>query len=194
MRFIPKVNGLLQRNLAESSVSACSYLAAVNQKLLFAKKLTQLVDSAQVSLNDRHVQAVIAQSIATQLYHAWNWHIKDVASNYKVKDPSVIQSVDDLVDVLKADGKEPGEATELKNLFDSPSSWVRDLVDAYSHLVDLPEIRKAEMDVDRLPVLALESGLGGGKKIVDWNLSTAKNWSKQMVELVDRQREMMIEF
>jgi hypothetical protein len=175
-------------------VSSCSYLAAVNQKLLFAKKLTQLVDSAQGSVNDRHVQAVIAQSIATQLYHAWNWHIKDVASNYKVKDPSVIKSVDDLVEILKADGKEPGEATELKNLFDSPTSWVRDLVDAYSQLADLPEIRKAEMDVDRLPVLALESGLGGGKKIVDWNLSTAKNWSKQMVELVDRQREMMIEF
>ena len=194
MRFIPKVNGLLQRNLAVSRVSACSYLAAVNQKLLFAKKLTQLVDSAQGSVNDRHVQAVIAQSIATQLYHAWSWHIKDVASNYKVKDPSVIKSVDDLVEILKADGKEPGEATELKNLFDSPTSWDRDLVDAYSQLADLPEIRKAEMDVDRLPVLALESGLGGGKKIVDWNLSTAKNWSKQMVELVDRQREMMIEF
>ena len=194
MRFIPKVNGLLQKNLAVSSVSACSYLAAVNQKLLFAKKLTQLVDSAQGSVNDRHVQAVIAQSIATQLFYAWNWHIKDVASNYKVKDPSAIKSVDDLVEILKADGKEPGEATELKNLFDSPTSWVRDLVDAYSQLADLPEIRKAEMDVDRLPVLALETGLGGGKKIVDWNLSTAENWSKQMVELVDRQREMMIEF
>ena len=50
------------------------------------------------------------------------------------------------------------------------------------------------MDVDRLPVLALESGLSGGKKIIDWNLSTAVHWSKQMVELVDRQREMMIEF
>ena len=187
------VNGLSQRSLAVSRVSACSYLAAVNQKLLFAKKLTQLVDSAQGSVNDRHVQAVIAQSIATQLYHAWNWHIKDVASNYKVKDPSVIQSVDDLVDILKADGKKPGEATELKNLFDSPTSWVRELVDAYSQLADLPEIRKAEMDVDRLPVLALETNVGG-KKITDWNLTTAVNWSKQMVELVDRQREMMIEF
>jgi hypothetical protein len=175
-------------------VSACSYLAAVNQKLLFAKKLTQLVDSAEGSANDRHVQAVIAQSIATQLYHAWNWHIKDVASNYKVKDPSAINSVDDLVEILKADGKEPGEATELKNLFYSPTSWVRELVDAYFQLADLPEIRKAEMDVDRLPVLALETGAAGGKKIIDWNLSTAINWSKQMVELVDRQREMMIEF
>ena len=193
MHFTLRVNGLSQRSLAVSRVSACSYLAAVNQKLLFAKKLTQLVDSAQGSVNDRHVQAVIAQSIATQLYHAWSWHIKDVASNYKVKDPSVIQSVDDLVDVLKADGKEPGEATELKNLFDSPTSWVRELVDAYSQLADLPEIRKAEMDVDRLPVLALETNLGG-KKITDWNLTTAVNWSKQMVELVDRQREMMIEF
>jgi hypothetical protein len=175
-------------------VSACSYLAAVNQKLLFAKKLIQLVDSAEGSANDRHIQAVIAQSIATQLYHAWNWHIKDVASNYKVKDPSAINSVDDLVDILKADGKEPGEATELKNLFYSPTSWVRELVDAYFQLADLPEIRKAEMDVDRLPVLALETGAAGGKKIIDWNLSTAINWSKQMVELVDRQREMMIEF
>ena len=186
-------NGLLQRNLVVSNLSACSYLAAVNQKLLFAKKLTQLVDSAEGSVNDRHVQVVIAQSIATQLYHAWNWHIKDVASNYKVKDPSVIKSVDDLVEVLKADGKEPGEATELKNLFDSPDSWVRELADAYSQLADLPEIRKAEMDVDRLPVLVLETNIGG-KKITDWNLSTAVNWSKQMVELVDRQREMMIEF
>lgn len=188
------VSGQSQRKRAVSRVSACSYLAAVNQKLLFAKKLTQLVDSAEGSINDKHVQAVVAQSIVTQLYFAWTWHIKDVASNYKVKDPSVINSVDDLVDILKADGKEPGEATELKNLFYSSTSWVRDLVDAYTQLADLPEIRKAEMDVDRLPVLALESGLGGGKKIIDWNLSTAIKWSKQMVELVERQREMMIEF
>lgn len=188
------VSGQSQRNLEVSKVSACSYLAAVNQKLLFAKKLTQLVDSAEGSINDKHVQTVVAQSIATQLYFAWNWHIKDVASNYKVKDPSLINSVDDLVDILKADGKEPGEATELKNLFHSPTSWVRELVDAYAQLADLPEIRKAEMDADRLPVLALEMDLGGGKKSINWNLSTAVNWSKQMLELVERQREMMIEF
>ena len=106
----------------------------------------------------------------------------------------IINSVDDLVDILKADGKEPGEATELKNLFYCPTSWVRELVDAYAQLADLPEIRKAEMDADRLPVLALETDLGGGKKSIDWNLSTAVNWSKQMLELVERQREMMIEF
>lgn len=175
-------------------MGSCSYLAAVNQKLLFAKKLTQLVDRAEGSVNDKHIQAVVAQSITTQLYHAWIWHIKDVASNYKVKDPSAITSVDDLVNSLKADGKEPGEATELKNLYYSPTSWLRELIDAYLQLSDLPEIRKAEMDIDRLPVLALESGMGGGKKTANWNLSAALNWSKQMVELVDRQREMMVEF
>ena len=103
-------------------MSTCSYLSAVNQKLLFAKKLIKLIEANKAAFNDRHMQVAITQSITLHLGQAWVWHLQDVASNYKVKDPSIIQSVDDLEQSLLADGKQPAESTELKQLFYSDDS------------------------------------------------------------------------
>jgi hypothetical protein len=169
-------------------VSTCSYLSAVNQKLLFAKKLIKLIEANKPAFNDRHMQVAIAQSITLHLGQAWAWHLQDVASNYKVKDPSIIQSVDDLEQSLLAEGKRPAESTELKQLFYS------DMLYGFSQLSSLPVIRKAEMDVDRLPMLSLDDVSNSKRKAVDWHLTMAIDWSKKMNELVERHRDMMIEF
>ncbi|MDG2018498.1 MAG: hypothetical protein P8J25_03535 [Porticoccaceae bacterium] len=175
-------------------MSTCSYLSAVNQKLLFAKKLIKLIDSNAVAQEDRHMRVALSQSITLQLGQAWAWHLQDVASNYKVKDPSNINSIDDLVECLMADGKQPAESTELKQLFYSNDSWANNLLYACSQLYSLPVIRKAEMDADRLPMLSLDDVSNSKRKAIDWDLSTAMQWSKQMNELVERHRDMMIEF
>ena len=175
-------------------MSTCSYLSAVNQKLLFAKKLIKLIDFNAVASQDRHMQVALAQSITLHLGQAWAWHLQDVASNYKVKDASIINSVDDLEQSLLADGKQPAESTELKQLFYSDESWVNNMLYAFSQLSDLPIIRKAEMDSDRLPMLSLDDASNSRRKAVDWDLTEAMDWSKKMNELVERHRDMMIEF
>lgn len=175
-------------------MSSCSYLSAVNQKLLFAKKLIKLIDSNSAASQDRHMRAALAQSITLHLGQAWAWHLQDVATNYKVKDPAIINSVDDLEQSLMDDGKQPAESTELKQLFYSTDSWANHMLYAYSQLSSLPVIRKAEMDSDRLPMLSLDDASNSQRKAVDWNLTEAMDWSKQMNELVERHRDMMIEF
>jgi hypothetical protein len=175
-------------------VSSCSYLSAVNQKLLFAKKLIKLIDSNSTASHDRHMRVALAQSITLHLGQAWAWHLQDVATNYKVKDPSIISSVDDLEQSLLDDGKQPAESTELKQLFNSNDSWANHMLFAYSQLSSLPVIRKSEMDSDRLPMLSLDDASNSQRKAVDWNLTEAMDWSKQMNELVERHRDMMIEF
>ena len=173
-------------------MSNCSYLSAVNQKLLFAKKLIQLCEAN--APKDKHLQIAIAQSITLHLGQAWAWHLQDVASNYKVKDPSIILSVDDLERSLISDGKQPAESTELKQLFYSHGSWANNMLFAFSQLSALPVIRKAEMDVDRLPMISLDDASNSKRKAIDWNLTEAIDWSKKMNELVERHRDMMIEF
>jgi hypothetical protein len=169
-------------------------LSAVNQKLLFAKKLIKLIDSNAVASQDWHMRVALAQSITLHLGQAWAWHLQDVASNYKVKDASIINSVDDLEQSLLADGKQPAESTELKQLFYSNESWANNMLYAFSQLSDLPIIRKAEMDLDRLPMLSLDDASNSRRKAVDWDLAEAMDWSKKMNELVERHRDMMIEF
>lgn len=175
-------------------MSICSYLSAVNQKLLFAKKLIKLIDANSAAIQDRHLRVATAQSITLHLGQAWSWHLQDVATNYKVKDPSIVNSVDDLEKSLLNEGKQPAESTELKQLFYTTDTWANNMLYAYSQLSSLPVIRKAEMDLDRLPMLSLDDASDSQRKAVDWNLTEAISWSEQMNELVERHRDMMIEF
>jgi hypothetical protein len=50
------------------------------------------------------------------------------------------------------------------------------------------------MDSDRLPMLSLDDASNSRRKAVDWDLTEAMDWSKKMNELVERHRDMMIEF
>ena len=166
------------------------YLSAVNQKLLFARQLLALLEGQ----TDTHKITAVTQSVALQLYQAWHWHLQDVASNYKLADPQQVKSPALLVQLLEADGKHPAEAMEMLNLDTDKSSWLSELCRAHRQLYLLPVIRKAEMDVDRLPMIAVDAVAADGTLPVDWSLSQARLWFERMQELVDRQRDMMVEF
>jgi hypothetical protein len=43
-------------------------------------------------------------------------------------------------------------------------------------------------------MLSLDDASNSKRKAVDWDLDQAMDWSKQMNELVERHRDMMIEF
>ena len=174
------------------------YLSAVNQKLLFAKQLLALLDRAKSSrqgaFKDSHQVEAIAQSVAIQLYQAWHFHLRDIASNYKLASPDNVISAEVLVEMLAAEGKCPAEATEMHALVTDSQSWLTELLNAQAQVYELPLIRKAEMDVDRLPMIAVDATSAEGAKLVEWSAERAQLWLTQLQELVDRHRDMMVEF
>lgn len=184
--------GLKQKSRAPN-LAVSPYLSAVNQKLLYAEQLLKYMDTDGANHNP-YLSEAVAQSVTLQLYQAWNWHIKDVAYHYKLNEPSTIDNVHDLVRALSEQGKTPSEATEIHNLTSEAESWVGQLLNAYHQLSELPKVRKAEMDVDRLPVIAIEGNSNYAGKPFEWCIMDVMDWKQQMEELLERQREMMIEY
>ena len=183
MRFTIKESGSLQKRAVSKAV-VTTYLSAVNQKLLFARQLL-----SQANPKKAQHSIVLAQSVAVQLHQAWLWHCRNIAENYKLQDLDAVDCANTLVELLAAQGKAPGEATELQNLQNDPDSWLSELLNAHQHIYRLPTVRKAEMDADRLPMIALDA-----PEVVDWSLERAQLWLSNMQEVVERQREMMVEF
>jgi len=165
-----------------------SYISAVNQKLLYARQLLALA-RAPGTVANVHQQAATTQSVAVQLHQAWLWHCCHVAETYKLQNPEAVTDGDLLVTLLAEQGKSPGEASELQTLQHTPGSWLSELLNAYRHIYQLPIVRRAEMDVDRLPMIALDA-----PESIDWSLERAEIWLHSLEELIDRQREMMLEF
>ena len=166
-----------------------TYLSAVNQKCLFA---TQLLASANEK--NSHQTEAVAQSVALQLYQAWHWHLCDIASSYKVPDADRVTDAESLIEMLEAMGKCPAEALEMRCLLADRDSWAAQLLTAHSQLYQLPLIRKAEMDADRLPIIAVDALAADGEQRVEWRLESARKWLESMRELIERHRDMMVEF
>jgi len=180
-----------QRRNQAANLTVSQFMSAVNQKLLFAEQLSALLDEGS---SNQHLEIAVAQSITVQLYQGWVWHLQDMASNYKLKNPEVISTAADLLNALQVEGKQPAEAAELHSLSCQPESWVVRLLNAHRQLYLVPEIRSAQMDADRLPVLAIDTLSADSGETVNWNLSEVISWVVQMRELVERHRDMMVEF
>ena len=166
-----------------------TYLSAVNQKCLFAAQLL-----ASVNEKNSHQTIAVVQSVALQLSQAWHWHLCDIASSYKVPEPQEVTDTHSLMQVLEAQGKCPAEAQEMSALAGDSSSWAAQLLTAHGQLYQLPPIRKAEMDADRLPIIAVDGLAADGQQQVEWRLEYAQLWLDKITELVERHRDMMVEF
>ena len=114
-------------------------------------------------------------------------HCRNIAENYKLQQVDAVVSANSLVELLAEQGK-TGEATEMQTLENDPHSWLNELLNAHRCLYQLPTIRKAEMDVDRLPVIAVMFPT----RLIEPR--SARLWYSNMQELVERHREMMVEF
>lgn len=184
-------NGLPLRkarnNRISNSVSVSIYFSAVNQKLLYARQLLAIARDAQ---GQKHLATALVQSIVLHQWLAWRWHLQDVAATYKLSDIERVDSADRLKKLLLEQGKTPAEATELFDLESDTDSWVSELQSAYRELFKLPATQRAEMDINRLPVVVVDNN----NVPIDWNLNQIGGWQQRLQELIERQREMMVEF
>ena len=165
-----------------------THISAVNQKLVFARQLLRMCNAGGSTVTSHQIAAT-AQSVALQLHQAWFWHCRYIAEGYKLADLESVTDGDSLVALLAKQGKCPGEATELQTLQHDPGSWLSELLRAHQNIYLLPVVRKAEMDADRLPMISLD-----GPAVVEWTIERAQLWLQSLEELIDRHRDMMVEF
>lgn len=161
------------------------YSSVVGRKLAYAKALLRLEAGGQGS---PVVQAALSQGALMHLHGAWLAFVREIAANYQLGDPGQIASASALCEALKAVGKTPSEATELLDLEADPASWLSQLFALYRQINDLPSVATPVAPAEGvIQVTSIDTTM------VSADVATVQCLLDAFTELVDRQRETMIE-
>ncbi len=164
-----------------------AYLSAVNRKRLYAGLLLEQTDPDARG----HLQQALLQGAVLHLHCALGFYLMEIAETYQCADPDSIVEIEGLAAALEAVDKTPAESRELQHLAATPGSWLYRLKDCHGALL---RVRNApagpqEQDGDLIPAVAIADR-------EDWSLleySDVGEWLRAFNEMVDRQREVMVE-
>jgi len=164
------------------------YLSAVNEKLLYARLLSGLLgDCRQV-----HLARALCQSIVAQLVLAYRCHLKEIAGNYHARRPEAVTTVALLVAALESVDKHPAEASELQDLEARQSSWLAELLRAWSGIEgETPPATSVSGD-EAMNLIPLQP-VDPLAKTIPLTEVSVRNWLALLDELVQRHRETMFE-
>ena len=161
-------------------------LTRVNQKLMQAKQLLQVVDLE--SLTPTHLNALL-EGAAFHLICAYHHYLREIAETYGLKNIVVLRSEDDLIAAFDVANKYPAEAEELVALRKDASSWLVQLQAYYDSLWRLPVVKETHDDDNLINLIAMDSADN-----IDVNLSGIQAWLREFTALILRQRETSAEF
>lgn len=157
----------------------------VNAHLGKARWLLQsLKASRQESDSSRVGQAALQESCAYQLQLTLENFLREIAENYQLANPEQVQSSTDLEQALLAADKSPAELAEIRT--SQSEGWLGQMNRAFQQIgkassASSPTIQMTGM----IQTKSLES--------TDLDASNLELWFNNLKELVDRQREMMVE-
>lgn len=166
-----------------------SYLSTVNQKLLFARMLS---DELACAGDNPHRQKSLVESVLFQLRLAFHFHLQEIAANYQCRQPALVADIAALTEQLSAINKWPSEAQEMQSLLDSQGTWLAGLLRAYDSCFvsnggdsSQPSGSSTEfIAITQLP--ESEDRLEAGPEVV-------LSWLDALVEMIERHREGMFE-
>ena len=161
-------------------------LTRVNQKLMQAKQLLQVVDVN--SLTPVHLNALL-EGAAFHLMCSYQHYLREIAETYGLKNVVVLRSEDDLIGAFEAAKKYPAEAEELVALRKDVKSWLVQLQSYYDSLWRLPVVNE-NRDADNLINLVNVDSVD----LIDVDLGGVQGWQRDFTSLVLRQRETSAEF
>ena len=160
------------------------FSSSVNQKIYFAKLLVNAGKSSDGNLI--HLELAMSQSAVFQLFCAYQLYLNEIAANYRAAtDPPMI-NVAHLSEALVAIDKHPAEAQELALLEQQRGSWLNQLLYYYSSVVETSSLANNE-ETNRIPLQSIEN------TIPALNYSVIERIIAGFTELIDRQRELMLE-
>ena len=165
------------------------YKARVNQKLYFARLHIELLQQEHAKhSHPRHVlDESIGESIVFHLVGAYRAYLQELAANYSVK-AAGIDSLQALLLRFDEANLIAAELNELKVLEES-ESWLSSLMHSYSEVWGVKESGGAGQS-------SLNAGIAlrevAPQEMVD--LATTAQWYEDLLALIDRGREAMLEW
>jgi hypothetical protein len=170
-------------------------LSLVNQKLAYARSLVALIsvprsdDTPKESLQ----RQALLDAAVMHMVCAYQHYLREIAESYFVKGVSFIKVEQDLIKVLQEAGKSPADAQELQRLHADESSWLSRLFFNYERQWAFPVVQQVKQEpVNDSLIVLVDMDVSDEKKQVTLSLLSA--WYKQLVELIQRQRETRAEY
>ncbi len=161
-------------------------LTRVNQKLMQAKQLLQVVDVN--SLTPVHLNALL-EAAAFHLMCAYQHYLREIAETYGLKNVVVVRSEDDLIGAFEAAKKYPSDAEELATLRKDANAWLVQLQRYYDSLWRLPVVSENRDSDNLISLVDIDS-----VDAIDVDLAVIQGWQREFTALVLRQRETSAEF
>ena len=161
-------------------------LTRVNQKLMQAKCLLQVVDAD--SLLPVHLNALL-EGAAFHLLCAYQHYLREIAEAYGLKNAVALRSEDDLIAAFEAAKKYPAEAKELVVLRKDANCWLVQLQNYYDSLWRLPVAKDARDNDNLITLVNMDSA-----DVASVDLGRVQGWQRDFMALVLRQRETSAEF
>lgn len=170
------------------------YIGWVNLQMVSVRHHLALL-LEETNANDRIRNRGVLESCAWHLKRAYVYYLCELGANYQLKSPEKNNSADDLARALESVGKHPGEAAELSKL--EHDGWISDLFSTLaSSEAPGTSVQKT------VGTLSPDTGISNsGLQLVDLDQTivplTAESlteWLGKFKELIDRHREVMIEY
>lgn len=172
------------------------YRDRVNQKLYFAHLLaTCSVDGHSDTRQNPHLELALLEGAALHLRRAYHLYLQEVADNYQCPVERVFD-VASLNTTLSNLGKTPGEVQELINLEADAGSWLTQILTVLEGRVVLDASRAKPADVQSVNP-SKESSIAAitltDEVAPTLGVERVLAWHKAFSELIERQRELMVE-
>ena len=162
------------------------YRSPVNGFLRKAAVLLESCFDLQEQAGSRLAQEALVEASLFHLHLALVNFLREIAENYQAEDSGHIQEVAELASALNKIDKHPAELAEINT--SAEEGWLSELLSSYALLGSGSTRNKALPGVQ-------QAGLIQTRQLSNNELSYARaqTWLDKMRELVERQREMMVE-
>lgn len=174
-----------------------SHLSLVNQKLAYANALITLINtlnSAPQTGSKLQLQA-LADGALFHLSMAVKFYLRELAEHHHIKNVSAINSVQDLVEVLRQADRVSSESSELLSLARTKGAWLNQLEHYYSQLSKSPEKPKEKKAFGNENLIELvELAESDGFLSLQLTAELLTSWLDSFRTLIIRQRETSAEY
>lgn len=118
-----------------------SHLSLVNQKLAYADSIINLLNatSAEPTAAQRLQFQALGDAAVFHLVTALHFYLRELAEHHRIKNPSAINTVQDLVTGLHQLDKASSESSELFELAETTDTWLNQLMHYHGQVSQSPK-------------------------------------------------------
>ncbi len=165
-----------------------SWASLVNQKLFFSNMLLEQLDKLDDPFG--HLEKALCESAVYQLECGYRHHLREIADNYRSPQAESVKTVSELIAQLEAMGKHPAEAQEMAYLEADSENWLSQLLACWRAFSEAPLVDAEPDRASPIPLMQVSQT----NTLPPLNAVQVSAWIDAMRELVERHRQVMVEW